>query len=357
MAQLSPLPVQPVGDQLAQALSEATDASPLSLTDAGAAHPLTNRLAGRLQRASEGPSPAAQATGEATPPKQAQQPGEASNGQQPEDEPKADEPNGSSQAERSVDLPSGSQWLIGAGAQQEPIMAARYAGAGKILTLRTPELWRMLNPTLLSAHDRMYVNLITWAVDGGWVGGKEGPQATGLALDQRVYLTSEPVQAWMEAQRGSQVLAEIEPQTPGAQAAPARPRRTLELQAEPTAGGDLARLVLEDLPSGVVRLRPMAAPDAPAQGPAARIDVLNDNPELRRLAQNAEFLRLIASQAGGTYGTLADLDRTLLNLPPANPREQKQEWIWRLWDSGYILALLAGLLTIEWIWRKLVGLV
>jgi hypothetical protein len=36
---------------------------------------------------------------------------------------------------------------------------------------------------------------------------------------------------------------------------------------------------------------------------------------------------------------------------------EKKERIWRLWDMPLVFAFLLGILTVEWIWRKWVGLV
>ena len=43
--------------------------------------------------------------------------------------------------------------------------------------------------------------------------------------------------------------------------------------------------------------------------------------------------------------------------PPHKDRVEKNEYVWRLWDSGLVLAILVLMITGEWIWRKLAGLI
>jgi hypothetical protein len=55
-------------------------------------------------------------------------------------------------------------------------------------------------------------------------------------------------------------------------------------------------------------------------------------------------------------GSLADLPRFIRSVPPKSHVERR-ETVWRPWNSGWTIALLGGLLILEWIWRKWEGLV
>lgn len=222
-----------------------------------------------------------------------------------------------------------------------PLLAARCVDAGKVLNLRTAALWRLLNPTLLEAHNDLFVNLITWAIDGGFGTNAEanGPR---LALDQRVFRTSAACQAWLYNSGETAVLAAREGDTVLAEA-----------PVEPAYGeSGLARAVFRALPAKDLVIGP---PEGPPEA-GLPIHVVEDNPELHRLARDADFLQTLARETGGTCVELPDLKQPLLTLKPKE-RQEKQETTWRLWDSRAILFLLALVLTAEWIWRKLVGLV
>ena len=86
------------------------------------------------------------------------------------------------------------------------------------------------------------------------------------------------------------------------------------------------------------------------------IEVVADDPELRLLGRNEEWLATLASRSGGSVASLADLPRLARSIPPKSHVE-RQERVWRPWNSGWTVALLAGLLILEWVWRKWEGLV
>ena len=64
----------------------------------------------------------------------------------------------------------------------------------------------------------------------------------------------------------------------------------------------------------------------------------------------------ISAATGGRYGRFVDVERLAAQVLPKQHTERRES-VWQLWDSRLVLALLVCLLTGEWIWRKLVGLV
>jgi hypothetical protein len=84
--------------------------------------------------------------------------------------------------------------------------------------------------------------------------------------------------------------------------------------------------------------------------------VVNRSRELHDLAHDATLLKTLAANAGGTYANFTDAGRLLNDIQPRS-RVEHQEHTWRLWDSRWVLGLLIAMLTAEWIWRKLAGLV
>src|SRR5438445_260931 len=85
------------------------------------------------------------------------------------------------------------------------------------------------------------------------------------------------------------------------------------------------------------------------------IQVLDDPFELQNPFPNHELLSRIAAVSGGKVLTDAEsLARQLTELPvKIGPPEIRKTPLWSRWP---ILAVLMGLLTIEWIWRRSVGL-
>ncbi|MCG3147023.1 MAG: hypothetical protein PCFJNLEI_00459 [Verrucomicrobiae bacterium] len=128
-------------------------------------------------------------------------------------------------------------------------------------------------------------------------------QATRGGPDLRAYKTSEPIQVW----------------------------RT---NATP------ARLVLTNLPADLV----------------ASVVVVEDDPELNFLARDNNFLETLATATGGGATDFSEYETSLRHIKPKQ-RVETYERRWRLWDSGVVLAVVALILTVEWVWRKWVGLV
>jgi hypothetical protein len=75
------------------------------------------------------------------------------------------------------------------------------------------------------------------------------------------------------------------------------------------------------------------------------------DPELANPAVNPELMRQLAELTGGQYGTLDRLPAMLAGMDLA---PLKYQWTQRvpLWDGWGALALLTGLLTVEWVLRK-----
>jgi hypothetical protein len=174
-----------------------------------------------------------------------------------------------------------------------PLLTAEFTGAGKTARIATDELWRLLNPTQLAAHTELYVGLVSWAMQG----------ARGGA-DLRAYTTAEPVQVWGDVR---QVLTNLPPQD-------------------------------------------LALPGAPA------VVIVADDPELKFLARDNGFLTSLAAATGGAAVDFSEFEKAVSQIKPKE-RVETLEKLWRLWSSGVVLALVALVLTVEWVWRKWVGLV
>ena len=92
--------------------------------------------------------------------------------------------------------------------------------------------------------------------------------------------------------------------------------------------------------------------------PPAEVGVMlvADDPELKFLARDDAFLTQLATATGGAAVDFSDFESSLRQIKPKE-RVERLEKIWQLWSSAAVLVWLALTLTVEWIWRKWVGLV
>ena len=74
------------------------------------------------------------------------------------------------------------------------------------------------------------------------------------------------------------------------------------------------------------------------------------------LSRNDGFLRDMSESTGGCYAPFAAAHEILARITPKT-RTEKHEQSVRLWDSLTILWFIVIVLTVEWVWRKWVGLV
>ncbi len=232
----------------------------------------------------------------------------------------------------------------------EALLTARMTGEGKAFLIDTDRLWKALNPTALEAHSEMYVALLTWAIEGGY-----GPRETdasaasdpdgapmALALDRRAFTAQKGLQVWAQGvSEGFVVEALVNDEVVAS--APLQPART---------GSTLWRAAFTELPAADVTFRLAAAP----QVTAGAVVITRDDPELKYLARDDAFLRRLAVATGGRFHEFTDFERSFLETTPKSV-VRKSQWEWRLWDAWTLLVLLAAALTVEWVYRKLVGLV
>ena len=89
-----------------------------------------------------------------------------------------------------------------------------------------------------------------------------------------------------------------------------------------------------------------------------KLDVSLPNLETSNARQNVQLLRALATESGGTYLQLDE--RTAVELPKLLPNHGEEflvdERLRTLWDRDWVLYLLVGLLSAEWLTRKLLKL-
>jgi hypothetical protein len=88
---------------------------------------------------------------------------------------------------------------------------------------------------------------------------------------------------------------------------------------------------------------------------ALEVQVIDDPSEQQNPLPDHDLMRTIANQSGGLVLKDAnDLAAMIGRLPrPVGPSEIRTTPVWSQW---WLLGTLLGLLTVEWIWRRRVGL-
>ena len=215
-----------------------------------------------------------------------------------------------------------------AGGPPVPLITAGRAGRGKRVTITSDELWRVLNPRFLDAHTGLYAELVTWAV-------LAPPPAAAPEADLCGATDRQPISVVLPA--AADPGAEIEIVRDG------------EAVAKLPARDGIA--ILPPQRPGTVRLR-LADGDALSQP----VEIVADDPELNLLGRDDRWLTALAVGSGGRVAGLVDLPRLVRSIPP-RAHVERLERVWRPWNSGLAIAVLAGLLVLEWIWRKWEGLV
>jgi hypothetical protein len=196
------------------------------------------------------------------------------------------------------------------------------------VTVATVELWRVLNPQDLDAHTSLYAELVTWAATAR--SAVDAPQADCFVATDRepisvVLPDAAAADATVEAVSGDAVVATVKARDGVAVVPPQK--------------------------AGQMRLR-----IAGNEAMSAPVEIVADDAERNFLARNDAWLATLATRTGGAVGSLADLPRFIRSVPPKSHVERR-ETVWRPWNSGWTIALLGGLLILEWIWRKWEGLV
>jgi len=257
----------------------------------------------------------------------------------------------------------------------EPLLTWQMLGEGKVLLLDAERLWTPLNPTAHRGHLELFVELVTWAVEGGWAeradegaddapGPPENDAAPRLALGGRRLIAGQPIEVIasggsttaFQGRRGDgpsdrRPWKAVVPPSGTVIEAVVADNVIAESAAEPLHdGASLCGAVFADLPPGeiVFRLRD----DADVRTPPLR--VVARQRELDFLALDEPRLKALAETSGGAYRAVDRLERLLVEVEPQR-RVERQERLWRLWDSPYVLALLVVVLSVEWVWRKLTG--
>lgn len=239
-------------------------------------------------------------------------------------------------------------------ADQRATAACRLVGAGQAFALDTALLWKRLNPTSLGVHERLYLEVVSWAADSGAAvqaaQNAEGATATEEAMAPPAV---RPGGRSLQQEMGKLVLANASRRGDSVQAVNVDGEVVGEAEYAPLeASNALSGARLPPLPPGEYRLQ---------EGdrdvlPGFRFVVNSREKELRILARNTRLLDRLSEGTGGRIVPLHEAATAISQLTPKTRIEEHRK-LFRLWDAVPVLIVLIVLLAVEWVWRKLAGLI
>ncbi len=242
--------------------------------------------------------------------------------------------------------------LITDEAENRAVAACRFTGAGITLALDTSLLWKRLNTSHLDVHENLFLNLVSWAAD---VGPHHRPEADAESGDGAEDNAAKvwPGERLIEQETVKQIFADEELLGTSASMTSLEGGEAHEAEYVPLAGANgVCAARFEQLPPARYQLQ-LSAEEI---HPSYQLVVSERAKELRSLSRNTELLDRVSESTGGSVVPLVDADSVLPLIEP-KVRIEEHRSVYRLWDAVPILFILIGALSIEWIWRKLAGLI
>ena len=241
-----------------------------------------------------------------------------------------------------------------------PMVALQRYGAGRVLWMGTGESWRWRDRLGDRVHQTFWLQAMRWGL-GARLRGKD-PRLQ-VSLDRALLAPGETAElrgrATLKngAPAGTPLRVRLEQLDPGGAVVP-ESARTLEMQPVGDSA-DIWQQTLRDLAEGQWR--------ATVTSPHPELAGLSETRELLvRPEPGREAIELSAdpaglarlSEAGG--GRLVGLDQAgkLAQDLAARLKPQWREQLetYSLWDNYAALLVVLALLSVEWIWRKRIGL-
>ena len=245
---------------------------------------------------------------------------------------------------------AGDRVLIGSRGAGPPLFVARRVGRGQALFVNGTGLWRWS----LSSHDdlsaergrRLWRRLVRWLA--------EPVQGEPLRVRPERWLTArgEPVRLFASLQG-----ADFKPVAGATLAGEAQDAsgRTIRLAFTPRAAGSYEATLPEPAP-GRYRVTVRAAKGGVELGRAAsEFAVDRWSLEEARADPDSATLAAIAGATGGRMVGAAAAAGWASALPTRAIARARSDSL-RLWESPWVFAMVVGLLSVEWAWRRRRGL-
>lgn len=234
---------------------------------------------------------------------------------------------------------------------QPILLASQYYGAGRVLYLGSPEMWR-----LRAIDEEYYERFWTRSIrEVGQARLKRGNNRGTIILERNQYVLGQTVRVraqLVDPQFNPLTAESIEVEVYDPQGRPKIP--PLKMLRDKTREGQYV---------GNFRVSTAGTWKVEVPVPQSRemlaekIDVVLPNLETDNARQNAQLLRLIAEDTGGAYFALEEAAVEVPSrLPNMGEEFQIDQQLKTLWDKQIYLFILVGLLSVEWLTRKLLKL-
>ncbi len=231
------------------------------------------------------------------------------------------------------------------------LLASQYYGAGRIIYLGSPEMWRMRTIDEVY-YDRFWTKSIR---EAGQARLKRGNNRGTLLLERNQFVLGQTVR--VRAQLTDPQFDPLVADSVGAEIFDPDGRPMIppvRLQRDSNRAGQFVGSFRVSSP-GVWRID-IPIPQAGNQL-SEKIDVVLPNLETDNARQNAQLLRVIAEDTGGAYFPLSEAAAEVAQrLPNRGEEFQIDQQLKTLWDREWLMYLLISLLSIEWLTRKLLKL-
>lgn len=231
------------------------------------------------------------------------------------------------------------------------LMASQFYGQGRTFYLGSAEMWR-LRAVSEDDYDRFWIKTVREVVQGRLKRGtKHGlliPETKRVSLGQTVRVRARLLNGQFQPLDQESVRMEV--YDPAGK--PIVPPRLLT--RDPGRPGEYLGDFRASLP-GVYRLE-LPIPDTNEQI-TEEVTVILPKLEDENIRQNVQLLSQLAEMTGGKYFAIQDAAAGLPDLLPNRGELFKvDERLRTLWDRQWVMFLLVGLLSAEWLSRKLLKL-
>jgi len=236
------------------------------------------------------------------------------------------------------------------GGSTEPILiASQFFGAGRVMYFGSSEMWR-----LRELDEKYYERLWTKVVREVGQGRLQRGSSRGMLLLERdEYVLGQTVR--LRARMLTQQMTPLQADSVTFEVYDPKGRPLVPPpQLQNVSNGMFAGNFRASQP-GTYRVE-IPIPDSSDQL-KGKLDVLLPNLESDRPQQNAQLLTELARDTGGRYLRLDEAENELPTLLPVRKQQFLiNEKLKTLWDREWVLYLLVGLLSLEWLTRKILKL-
>lgn len=231
------------------------------------------------------------------------------------------------------------------------LLASQYYGAGRVMYLGSPEIWRM-RAIDEEHYDRFWTKSIR---EAGQARLKRGNARGTLLLERSQYVLGQTVRVRaqiLDAQFEPLAAASIAADVFDSTGRPISP--PIQLQRDTTRPGQFIGSFRVSTP-GLWRIE-LPIPQS-ADQLVEKVEVVLPNLEMDNARQNVQLLRVLAEDTGGAHYPIAEAAAEIPSrLPDMGEEFQIDQQLRTLWDREWLMYILVALLSVEWLTRKLLKL-